>query len=237
MKYLIGNWKANKTIDEASAWIKQVKREMPILSESLRVVLCPSDIHLSLFKKEWPGLTLGTQDCSPYGDGAYTGQVTARMLAPLVNYVILGHSERRRYFHEDESMVVKKAIQAWDNGIIPIIAVDAKNFRKQLVALEINQRKESMVMYEPPEAISEQIGPIGKGKAAPLEEVRGMIERIKTEHEVSQVLYGGSVKSDNLATILNESMIDGVLAGSASLNAQEWVRMVKIGNEAAQHSG
>ena len=167
MKYLIGNWKANKTIAEASAWIEQVKREMPVLSESLRVVLCPSDIHLFLFKKEWPGLTLGAQDCSPYGDGAYTGQVTARMLAPLVNYVILGHSERRRYFHEDESMVVKKAIQALDNGITPIIAVDANNFRKQLVALETNQRKESIVMYEPPEAISEQIGPIRKSKTPP----------------------------------------------------------------------
>ena len=237
MKYIIGNWKANKTIDEASAWIEQVKREMPAFSESLQVVLCPSDIHLSLFKKEWPGLTLGAQDCSPYGDGAYTGQVTARMLAPLVDYVILGHSERRRYFHEDESMVIKKAIQAWDNGITPIIAVDAQNFRKQLVALETNHRKESIVMYEPPEAISEQIGPIGKGKAAPLKEVRKVIERIKTEYDVSRVLYGGSVKSDNLATFLNEPIIDGVLPGSASLNAQEWIKMMRIGNEAAQHSG
>ena len=231
MKYLIGNWKANKTLKEARSWVEEVKKEKPTIDKRLKVVLCPAFIHLPLFKEEFPQLTLGCQDLSPYGDGAYTGQVTARMMRSLVEYTILGHSERRRYFQETEIKVAQKAVQALDNGITPIIAVDADNWRRQLNALDEGMINKSILMYEPPEAISKQIGPIGKGEPAPIDEVKEAIVKIKKETEAPTVIYGGSVKSHNIAIFLEEPLIDGVLPGSASLNAAEWLKMIRIANQ------
>jgi triosephosphate isomerase (TIM) len=231
MKYLIGNWKANKTINEAQSWIEAVKKESPATSDQLTVVLCPSFIHLVLFKNEYPGLILGSQDLSPYADGAYTGQITARMLSGLVEYAILGHSERRRYFEETTTRTAQKAREALDNNITPIVAVDQDNWRRQKNELGEKMTAKSILMYEPPEAISRQIGPIGKGDAASIDEVKEMLTKIKEESAAVSVIYGGSVKSQNIANFLEEPVIDGVLPGSASLNAQEWVKMIKIANQ------
>lgn len=234
MKYLIGNWKANKTIQEARSWIAAVKKESSKANKNLKTVLCPSFIHLALFKRELPQMTLGCQDLSSYPDGAYTGQVSARMISGLVKYAILGHSERRRYFQETETQIMQKVTEALDNGITPIIAVDADNWRRQIHALEKGMIQKSILMYEPPEAISRQIGSIGRGKPAPLAEVKEMVAKIKKATKIPTVIYGGSIKSHNLATFLEEPLINGVLPGSASLNAEEWIRMVKIANQIAE---
>lgn len=227
-KYLIGNWKANKTLKQAKIWIDTVKAKNLKIRSDLEIVLCPSFIHLFLFKNEYPRQKLGCQDISPFSDGAYTGEVTARMVADLVSYVILGHSERHRYFSEKETYVALKAEQALDNLITPIIAVHKDNYKKQLRALDSSSIEKSIIMYEPPEAISEPVGPIGKGEPAPLEEIYEMITEIKKEANPRAVIYGGSVKSVNLHTFLKEDIIDGVLPGSASLNAEEWISMLKI---------
>lgn len=231
IKYLIGNWKANKTPEEARSWIEEVKASPVKIDERLKVVLCPSFIHLPLFKREFPEMVLGCQDLSPYGDGAYTGAVTARMLSGLVEFAILGHSERRRYFQDSAQKVALKAIQALDNNITPIIAVDSQNFNQQLNALGESIITRSIIMYEPPEAISKQVGPIGKGEAAPLNEVMEMISQIKHQRQMASIIYGGSVKSHNIRKFLEEPIIDGVLPGSASLNSQEWIKMVQISNQ------
>ena len=230
-KYLIGNWKANKTIKEAHTWIEKVNSSQVKISNNLRVVICPSYIHIPLFKKELPNLTLGCQNLSPYGDGAYTGEVTARMLNGTVQYAILGHSERHRYFSESVEKVALKAIQALDNKITPIIAVDSENWRRQINALGDSIARESIIMYEPPEAISQQIGPIGKGEAAPLEEVKKIIAQIKDRIKTKAVIYGGSVKSQNIDKFLEEPIIEGVLPGSASLYAEEWIKMIRAANQ------
>ena len=226
-KYIIGNWKANKTVKEAKDWITQTKNQNLKTSDSLTVVLCPSHLHILLFKKEYPSLTLGCQNLSPYGDGAYTGQTTARMLADFVKYAILGHSERRRYFQESSQQVANKATQALDFKITPIIAVDSQNWRRQVNVLGSKATQQSILMYEPPEAISQQIGPIGKGEAAPLEKVKETISLIKSETKAQAVIYGGSVKSHNIQEFIKQPEIDGVLPGSASLNPQEWIKMLR----------
>jgi triosephosphate isomerase len=232
IKYLIGNWKANKTQKEALSWIRSVKESKVTIHARLKIVLCPSFIHLSLFKSELKDLSLGGQDLSPYGDGAYTGAVTARMLSDLVEFVILGHSERRRYFSDSANKVALKAIQALDNNITPIIAVAKDNWRQQLNALGEEIIKKSIIMYEPPESISRQVGPIGKGEAASLDEVKAMILKIKQDRAPQAVIYGGSVKSHNIQKFLETEIIDGVLPGSASLNSQEWIKMINFANQA-----
>lgn len=234
LKYLIGNWKANKTVEEARSWILEVRKQNPRVHPRLALVLVPSFIHLTLFKEEFPELTLGCQDLSPYGDGAYTGEVTARMLADLVEFAILGHSERRHWFHETSIAVAQKMVQAIDHGITPIVAVHADIWKEQLRAMDQNLIRHTILMYEPPEAISRQIGPIGRGDAAPLDEVKEMIASLKRESGAKAVIYGGSVKGHNIAAFMSEPSIDGVLPGSASLNPNEWVKMIHASSEAIE---
>jgi len=225
MKYLIGNWKSNKTIEEAREWIGVVKGAKLPRQPNLEVVLCPSFIHLSLFREVYPEMRLGLQTISPFPLGAYTGAVAAGMVFDLVRYVIVGHSERRRYFHESEAEVAAQAAEAVEEKLTPIISIDRDNWRRQLTLVKREALKQSLVMYEPPGAISEPVGTIGEGEAATLEEVEKMADRIREEFSFKALVYGGSVKSHNLVTFLGSAKIDGVLSGSASLNAQEWVRM------------
>ncbi len=232
MKYLIGNWKANKTLKEAQIWIDDVKGKTPATGNDLEIVLCPSFIHIDLFSTQYPELTLGVQDLSPYGDGAYTGEITARMVSNTVKYAILGHSERYTYFSESVQAVAAKAMQALDNRITPIIAVHKDNWKKQFLALDTAVITDAIIMYEPPEAISKQDGPIGEGKAAPISEVVETIQMIKSDSGVKTVIYGGSIKARNIQTFMKEESIDGVLPGSASLNAKEWIAMLELAHQA-----
>jgi len=226
MKYIIANWKANKTQKEALAWIKTIKKAKIKTASNLKFIICPSYIHLHLFINHSPNIILGAQTLSPYPDGAYTGAVSARMLADQVKFVILGHSERRRYFKETNTTTAQQARLALGNKITPIIAVDKDNYTSQLHHLTAKKLQRSFVMYEPPEAISIQAGPIGKGKPAPLTEVLTMIQKIRKEFNPKAILYGGSIKSNNIAQFLGHNEIDGVVPGSASLNPDEFIKMV-----------
>jgi len=224
--YIIGNWKANKTTAEAKAWFKATSK-LPRLSTNLKIVLCVPFIHLRLLQNQ-TAIKSGVQDISPYPDGAYTGAISARMLAGEIDFAILGHSERRDYFHETNQQIAAKATQALEYKITPVIGVSQKNWRQQLNQLSSDQRKKSIVMFEPPEAISRQIGPIGVGSAAPIDEVVAVVEKIKSEFPEAPVLYGGSVKASNISTYLKQSIIDGVVPGSASLNASEWLKLLTL---------
>ena len=226
--YLVGNWKSNKTKKEATSWIEQVQNHSLKPNSKLEIVLCLPFIHLVSRRKKFPPIKLGVQNLSAYPDGAYTGEVSARMLEGLVDYALLGHSERRHYFHEASSAVALKVTQALEHHITPIVSISLKTWQRQLNQFSASQKEKIIFMYEPPEAISRQVGPIGKGQAAPISEVVKMIAKIKRLAPQSPVLYGGSVKSHNLADFLNQSSIDGVVPGSASLSAKEWLKMLTI---------
>jgi len=231
MKYLIGNWKSNKTTEEAESWIEQVKKAALLANPKLTVVLCPAYTQLMLFKNNYPELTLGVQTLSPYPDGTYTGAVSARMLDGIANFAILGHSERRGHFGETDQVVARQVEQAMSEQMTPIVAVDKSNWGQQLSQFRKDQLEKMIVMYEPPEAISEAVGPIGEGEAAEIDEVVEAIEIIREETSPMAVIYGGSVKANNIQEFLGHDKIDGVLPGSASLDAQEWVRMVRLANQ------
>ncbi len=229
--YIVANWKANKTITEAKTWINEVKSGLPKLSPNLEVILCLPLIHLHLFKELLPSFKLAVQNLSPYTDGAYTGEVSARMLAGLADYALLGHSERHQYFHETTDKVALKVTQSLENSLTPIIALQPKLWRKQLNQLNRDEISRCLFMYEPPEAISRQVGLIGKGEATPINTVISAVQEIKPVAPVSPILYGGSVKSQNLAEFLDIPMIDGVVIGSASLNSSEWLKILAISQD------
>lgn len=231
MKYLIGNWKSNYTIEEAQHWIEAVKKTLPDTHPDLTTVICPGFHHLLLFKLNLPGQTLGAQTISAFPPGTYTGQIAATNLRKLVEYVIVGHSERRTWAKESNSDVANQVTQALDNHITPIIAVDNDNWFSQLSILSSEELTASLIMYEPPEAISRPDGGVGSGEAAPKVEVVKAITAIKQEFSAKGFIYGGSVKSHNLSEFLSDPNIDGVLPGSASLKADEWVKMVLLANQ------
>lgn len=224
IKYVIGNWKCNKTESEVAEWLSAVAAAnvLPV-STSLNVVLCASFIYLRQVHKQVPDLHVGVQTVSPYGNGAYTGAVSAHQVAQWATFALLGHAERRKYFGETNQSVAQQVRQALDAGLTPIIAVDEHSWVEQLTLLNADELTRCLVMYEPPEAIST----MGSGEAADLTEVVTAIEKVKSELKVKGVLYGGSVSPTNVASYLSHPSIDGVVPGAASLDAQSFIELVR----------
>jgi len=230
MKTVIGNWKSNKNEKEALEWLEIVGPKLGKIN-NLDVSLAPQFPVLSLLKKEidqkqYP-LTLSAQDVGPFDEGAYTGEVSAKILADLVKYVLIGHSERRKNFNETDEMVVQKTKMAVKYGLIPIVCLPDLEVLKEIKNFSKDDLKRVIFMYEPPEAISKPIGPIGVGTAASIIEVLRMIKQIKNLTPKSKIFYGGSVKSNNVKIYVQEAEIDGVVIGSASLNPQEFLKIIK----------
>lgn len=220
-KLIIANWKANKSPTEASEWgetfLQQERRT------NRQYVLCPSFPLLPFVADiQEQGIALGVQDLSPFGAGAYTGEVAAYTVQQLgVTFAILGHSERRKYFQESSSVVAQKVEQALDFGMTPIVCVDRDQIREQADLISKEQKQKIIVAYEPVHAIS-TFG----GQEDPLETTLSVIAEIKESFgEKVPVLYGGSVNPDNSLVYLEEESVAGVLVGSASLNAVEFARL------------
>jgi len=190
-------------------------------------------------------LAYGAQDVSPHDDGAYTGDVSGRMLAKLgCHYVLAGHSERRRYHGEDDALINAKVKAALRHGITPVLCVGETLEVRQageaishtvgqldggLDGLSGEQVAGLVVAYEP-------VWAIGTGEVATPEDaqevcgaIRGRISAVHGDEAASsaRILYGGSVKSDNMAAIMAQPDIDGGLVGGASLDAREFVRICR----------
>src|SRR5919107_3226704 len=250
---IAGNWKMNLNHIEAVglvqklAWTLQDKRHDRTKSEV--VVLPPfTDLRTvqTLVEGDRLDLAYGAQDVSPFDDGPYTGDVSATMLAKLgCRYVLVGHSERREHYGEDDALVNAKAKKAVAHGLTPIVCVgegidvreemDQVEFTIALVAealanLTLEQIGSLVVAYEP-------VWAIGTGRVATpddAEEVcgsirewigqwydRGVAERVR-------ILYGGSVKANNVVEIMAQADVDGCLVGGASLTVDEFVAIARF---------
>lgn len=223
-KLILANWKSNKTFSEAVAWLNIVG---PLSKNSAyTIVLCPPSVFLapinSIIQQQKFAVHLGVQDLSQFPAGAYTGAVCARNLTDLgVRYALIGHSERRRYFHETIQEVANKVEFAVEEDIIPIVCLREEDVVAQAASLSMEIRKKIIVLYE-------TVGHIGTGEVEDLEHVKQVVQTIQKVFEMKvPVLYGGSVSDSTRDQFLQEELLAGIGVGTKSLDAKEFGKIIK----------
>jgi triosephosphate isomerase len=247
-KIVAGNWKMNKTLEEARTLTSEV---MGMVADEVKgntiAVLCVPFPYLVTVKSQLGNspVKIGAQNCSEHDAGAYTGEVSALMLKSVgIPYVILGHSERRQYFGEDGMLLAKKVDQALAAQLTPIfccgepLEIREAGTHEKLVKQQVEETlfhlnadalKNMVIAYEP-------VWAIGTGKTASAQQAQEMHAVIR-KHLASKygdtvasgisILYGGSVKSDNARELFSCPDVDGGLVGGASLKSREFVDIVK----------
>ena len=243
-KVIAGNWKMNMLPNEAIKYIDEIT---PLVKDTKNeVILCVpyTDLFYALLNVQETNIKIGAQNMHFAESGAYTGEISAQMLKSInVEYVIIGHSERRQYFNETDETVNKKIRAAFENGLKPIVCVGETLEQREngttidvittqtklaLDGLTDEQVAETIIAYEP-------IWAIGTGKTATSEDaqnsikaIRNKIEEIYGQNVAERVIiqYGGSVKSSNAKELFQMPDIDGGLVGGASLKPDEFAKIV-----------
>ena len=243
-KVIAGNWKMNMLPNEAIDYISEFA---PLVKDTNNeVILCVpyTDLFYALLNVQETNIKIGAQNMHYEEKGAYTGEISPKMLKSIgVEYVIIGHSERRQYYNETDETVNKKIKAAFENGLKPIVCVGetleereqgktkekiTTQTRLALEGLTKEQVSKVIIAYEP-------IWAIGTGKTATSEDANNSIKEIREEiskiygKDVSEcviIQYGGSVKSSNAKELFESSDIDGGLVGGASLKPDEFAKIV-----------
>jgi len=241
---IAGNWKMYKTKDDAIEFIYAVNLSVPD-KEIVESVICAPAIFLrDLVKREGENIRIGGQNMHYANEGAYTGEISAAMLKSYgVDYVIVGHSERRAYFNESDETVNLKLISSVNNDLTPIVCVGEsldireegttdsfveKQIQKAYLNVTAKDALKTVIAYEP-------IWAIGTGVTATPDQANDTIQTIRKVIEtlygqlVSQqirILYGGSVNTKNVDQLLAMSDIDGALVGGASLDPKSYLTLV-----------
>lgn len=243
---IAGNWKMNYTVDEAVKVVNQLKEL--VKDATCDVVICPTFVCLDAVKKAVAGsnIKIGAQNMHFEENGAFTGEVAPGMLEAMgIDYVVLGHSERRAYFNETDADIKKKIAAAFAHNITPIVCygesleereagttnkVIEDQIKVSLVGLTNELAEKVVIAYEP-------IWAIGTGKTATSEQanetiaaIRGMVADIygKEVADKVRIQYGGSVKPNTIAEQMGMSDIDGALVGGASLVASDFSQIVNF---------
>ncbi len=230
---IVANWKANKTISEATSWVEKTKAPLGSL-EKIQVVVCGSFVTLPLLNNLFSGTSVkvGAQTVSHLGQGAFTGEVTAEMLQGLVEYCIVGHSERKKYFAETDQMIVKKVEFLLEKKIIPVLCTanqeQLESYLKESLAIR-EKAEEIIFVYEPPSAISGGGDYHPETPEAADQVCKSIKEKIGRE---VVTIYGGSVNPENIKSFLSMPEIHGALPGQASLEEETFVRLVSVASEA-----
>ncbi|MBI2558396.1 triose-phosphate isomerase [Candidatus Woesearchaeota archaeon] len=249
MQQLIAaNWKMNRTAKEAVSFIKKFKKLVKGVKDA-EIVICPPFTIVELVSKELKNsnIKLGAQNMYFENAGAYTGEVSPIMLKEIgCEYVILGHSERREFFNEDNSLINKKVISALKNGLKPILCV-GETFEQrtqgktddvledQLINClkDVKEIKDVVIAYEPVWAISRGNPNQKAATKADAEEshlfIRKILEGVfgKESAISTRIIYGGSMKPENAKELLAMPNIDGGLVGNASLEPKSFAEVVK----------
>lgn len=221
MKYIIGNWKANKSVDEVGKWVTEFTEayqsdtqvQSLINSNLVRIIVCPSFAHLSLVQplSSLQGISVGSQSISAQKPGSHTGEVTGEHLQGLAEFAIIGHSERRAEAHEDDQIAAEQVKRAQESSITPILCI---------------RGQEDQIPSGTPIVAFEPVSAIGTGSNMPVDEVLDQKNQCALPDEAA-FLYGGSVKPDTAGTYLQSSEIDGLLIGGASLDPASFLAIVR----------
>lgn len=243
---IAGNWKMNKTIKEAVAFVNEIKDQ--VKNTDVEVVLCAPATMLKDMKEAAKGsnVKIGAQNMHYEESGAFTGEIAPAMLKEIdIDFVVLGHSERRQYFNETNETVNKKVLKALEVEITPIMCCGETLEEREAGKMETVIKEQiveglknvaassipkMVIAYEP-------IWAIGTGVTASSEQANDAVAFIRSivkdlyDVEVSesiQIQYGGSVKPANVEEIMNQSDIDGALVGGASLQADSFMQLVNF---------
>ncbi len=244
---IAGNWKMNKTPDEAVAFVRELT---PMIShyENVERVVAPSFLALTAVAAEMQGspVKVAAQDGHWEANGAFTSQVSVPMLAPYVDYVIVGHSECRAFLHETDDNVNRKAKAILAAGLQPIIAVGEsleQNEAGETVPFVRTQVKAALDGFAPDDMTKvviayEPIWAIGTGRSASGEIADGIIKSAVRDTvselfgadaaETLRIQYGGSVKPGNMEEFMSQPNIDGALVGGASLQTRDFAALIEI---------
>lgn len=225
--FIAANWKAKHTLDEVSSWIKDTKEEL-IKIDSSDIVICPPTIYLPFLYEEFTNskVRIGAQDVSRYEAGAYTGEVSAKALSSFCTYAIVGHSERKKYFNENEAVVGLKVKRLLEVGLIPILCVaDTEELEKYIAAepIILSESQRIVFVYEPPRAISTE----GNFHPEDPSDADHVISDFRSRLGQAKIIYGGSTNPENIASFLKTPSIDGALVGQASWEPQSFLQLVK----------
>lgn len=242
-----GNWKMNTTLGEGIALAKEVNSALEGFKANCDVIICVPFTHLASINGviNQDLLGLGAENCADHASGAYTGEVSAAMVASTgAKYVILGHSERRQYYHEDGEILRSKVALALENKLTPIFCIGEvleereagrqnevvrQQLEEGLFNLSDKEFANIVIAYEP-------VWAIGTGKTATAEqaeEIHAYIRSLIAERygkeiaENTSILYGGSCKPSNAAELFAKPDVDGGLIGGASLKCDDFMGIVK----------
>ena len=249
-KLVVGNWKMNGTRLSNVELLAGIEEAGPFDCET---AVCPSFPYLSEVAMALQGrrMTWGAQDCSSQEAGAFTGEVSAAMLAEFgCKYVIVGHSERRALHGEGDQLVADKAKIALKHKMVPIVCVGETLAEREAGQTDaVVKRQMSAVIHALGHCISqvvvayEPVWAIGTGKTASPEQAQAVHAMLRTQLHAAtpasaamQILYGGSVKPDNAASLFSQPDIDGGLIGGASLKAADFAAICRAARSDGAHS-
>ncbi len=243
-KIVAGNWKMNTTLKEGLELASAVNNLAQKKTSDAVVIIAPPFTHLSDIKKVLTSVKLSAQNCSSEESGAYTGEVSVNMIKSIgAEYIIIGHSERRAYYHEDNKILAKKVDITLSKGLKPIFCIGEvlpeRNANKHfdvvksqlaegLFHLSAAEFAEIVIAYEP-------VWAIGTGVTASPEQAQEMHKFIRSEIKLkygaqlvddTTILYGGSCKGSNAQELFANPDVDGGLIGGASLKAEEFLQIV-----------
>lgn len=218
-KLFVANWKSHKTNTDVISFLEKLKERIhEVNMDNKEIIICPSFPFLSQAKAKAEELSLpiriGAQNVSNYDEGAYTGEVAASQLVGIVEYVIIGHSERKRYQHEVDSDIEQKIARAKEARVSVIQCIQDENSRVFEGA--------TIVAYEPPTAIST----FGTGQPDSPEHIQEVFSLISATTGDRPLLYGGSVNEENVSSYLEIESCSGLLIGGASLEVDSFVSLL-----------
>jgi len=246
-KIIAANWKMNKDINETSEFFTALQKELNSHNGTVEVVVCPPFTALQTAVRATQGtpFKIGAQNLHYESDGAFTGEISARMIKSLgIPYVIIGHSERRQYFGETDEIVAKKVKKALGEGLKVILCVGEtlserdgnitekvleRQVKAALNGLATDQLKSVVIAYEP-------VWAIGTGRNATPQQaqdahafIRSLVAKLFANNVAQDltIQYGGSMKPENSAELLSQPDVDGGLIGGAGLKASSFAEIVK----------